>query len=479
MAIKIPSKNIYEMNNPKIRDNVIDNVSVEQTIVKPNNEYEVTVYNEKFYNIELTNKETTNDYFDNSKYDSGGSGQTAQLLYSVSYVAYNNQKLSEFLIKIPLVQNNNYIQRLYNGKDGDGENGIKYTIYGNIEKGSCIGRWNLSSKGEIVYKTPTSFEENVILSFPKELEQSENTYSPTITSSAQVKINDLSQLNNDYSVVVENEKEYYNLKVSILCGLRTIAISGATSWIGASGQQKPTSVDVSGEYMQYNPKNIEITIYGDTIGIDLTDGSITCGSGNKPHYLSGNELLQDSAKTIIKKSVQVTIGGELSSYSGTSFIEMFSDYKFNVGDEIEYNNEIAEISEVSDDYYEIKAKTNGEFYNKQGKKISIKKQIETLLVKELANSVLRQYSNGKETATLLCDIADYYNENGEKVIDIKTNNMSFRLHDEVIPYVFGANGQDQPMSKNADGSPKIFEVVGTNIIYDGAVWQELTLLEKH
>ena len=27
MAIKIPSKNIYEIDNPKIRDNVIDNVS--------------------------------------------------------------------------------------------------------------------------------------------------------------------------------------------------------------------------------------------------------------------------------------------------------------------------------------------------------------------------------------------------------------------------------------------------------------------
>jgi hypothetical protein len=57
--------------------------------------------------------------------------------------------------------------------------------------------------------------------------------------------------------------------------------------------------------------------------------------------------------------------------------------------------------------------------------------------------------------------------------------MSFRLHDDVIPYVFGANGQDKPMSKYQDGSPKVFEVVGSNIIYDGAVWQELTLIEKN
>ena len=56
--------------------------------------------------------------------------------------------------------------------------------------------------------------------------------------------------------------------------------------------------------------------------------------------------------------------------------------------------------------------------------------------------------------------------------------MKFDLHDEVIPYVKGANGQDQPMSKHQDGTAKVFEVIGSNIIYDGAMWQELTLLEK-
>ena len=44
MAIKIPSKNIYEINNPKIRDNVIDNVSVEQTVVKQYDEYNTPIY---------------------------------------------------------------------------------------------------------------------------------------------------------------------------------------------------------------------------------------------------------------------------------------------------------------------------------------------------------------------------------------------------------------------------------------------------
>jgi hypothetical protein len=43
--------------------------------------------------------------------------------------------------------------------------------------------------------------------------------------------------------------------------------------------------------------------------------------------------------------------------------------------------------------------------------------------------------------------------------------------------VYGANGQDRPMSLYQNGSPKVFKVLGTNIFYDGAVWQELSLQE--
>ena len=178
--------------------------------------------------------------------------------------------------------------------------------------------------------------------------------------------------------------------------------------------------------------------------------------------------------------------------------------------------------------------------------------------------MLNQYANGKETATLLCSISDYYTDDnipiiisnnvymiGESDFDYHVENLEIgeneggimqynhlaiiRLHkpattnilfmvgyiyieisigsientysyiddnsntpeflenieiisqvpkmvfekgDDVIPYIYGADGKDRPMSKNKDGSAKVFEVVGSNIIYDGAVWQELTLLEK-
>jgi hypothetical protein len=95
----------------------------------------------------------------------------------------------------------------------------------------------------------------------------------------------------------------------------------------------------------------------------------------------------------------------------------------------------------------------------------------------ISRNVIDKYKNGKETATLRCSISDYYDENGEKVIDIKGERKSFHIQDKVIPMVYGADGKDQPMSKIGVSEPKVFEVVGSKIFYDGAVWQTITIQE--
>ena len=55
--------------------------------------------------------------------------------------------------------------------------------------------------------------------------------------------------------------------------------------------------------------------------------------------------------------------------------------------------------------------------------------------------------------------------------------MTFQLYDEVIPMVCGADGQERPMSKNKDGTPKIFKVLGVELSYKGVVRQKLSLQE--
>ena len=96
-------------------------------------------------------------------------------------------------------------------------------------------------------------------------------------------------------------------------------------------------------------------------------------------------------------------------------------------------------------------------------------QDSTLYEKEIASeniarNIIYNYKNGKETAVIRCSVPE----------DLSV----FEIGDEVIPMVYGADGVDRPMSRYKDGTQKVFNVVGTKFIYDGAVWQELTLQEK-
>ncbi len=103
----------------------------------------------------------------------------------------------------------------------------------------------------------------------------------------------------------------------------------------------------------------------------------------------------------------------------------------------------------------------------------------TKISEHLANNIIYSYKNGKETAVIRCSINDYYNEDNSiaKSITDTTKDMTFRMYDNVIPMIPSPNG-DVPMSKHKDGTNKIFKVLGTKLINNGAVWQELTLQER-
>lgn len=104
-------------------------------------------------------------------------------------------------------------------------------------------------------------------------------------------------------------------------------------------------------------------------------------------------------------------------------------------------------------------------------------EIETIPLKTfLSDNIIKQYKDGKELLTILCDIDDYYDENGNKVINkLNSENMpmTFNLHDIVIPYI----NKDTPFSTYANGKAKAFEVITLNFQYSGVVRQKLTLLE--
>lgn len=98
----------------------------------------------------------------------------------------------------------------------------------------------------------------------------------------------------------------------------------------------------------------------------------------------------------------------------------------------------------------------------------------------LIQQVFSRYEKGKETATLLCSVGKYYDLSGNLVVDAESEDSTIppllKKYDIVVPYVMGAQGE-KPLSENADGTPKKFQIIGVGIKYGGVVKQEITIQE--
>lgn len=413
MAIIIPSKNIYDIDNPKVRDNVINNVSVEQNVIKPENEYDTQVAD----TIEETKGIQPSSWQEDADFSSGET--TSYTLYSVGVAVGLRPSYKDGIsLTIPKNDKTSFISSLFMGKDKDGNDNIKYTVEYQKYEGECfiLCDTNASNDTATIKQKTLNYPEAYRQSngtLPTSIERKETANISTFPPTAYKKI-ELDYITNlgENDILVEETEDYWRFEnIKVLCAIETF--EAGFKWVQTSPHEiSPPSgeLEFKGTCVKYVPLSVQITFYGDTIGISLNDGSITYGSGNKPYSLSGNELLQDSGKV----------------------------------------------------------KTIDESGN----------EVEKPITEHLATNILKQYERGKETATLLCSISDYYDyETNEKVIDTASDKMSFRLHDKVVPMVFGANGQDRPMSLRLDGSPKVFEVVGSKIFYDGAVWQQIILQE--
>jgi hypothetical protein len=424
MPILIPSKNIYRKQNQKVRDNVIERIEVSAQEVLTDNEYGVSVYNKRF---ELTSdskiEEITENYDSYTHSVSSSAGGYTASAYATAFAAYTAQKVFGTKILVNVLSDNHWVKKLMVGEKTDEynnkENNIKHTLYGITKKGKCSSKSTLASEviDNIIYDVPTEESEGVShIELPKEISWEEvfknSGFVSTPHATIEVALKDLGNLSAvSYEKILIDGKEFYSLDIKVLCDLRTIGMGRhGTSNTTETGSLTGFSTDYEGEYIDYISTALEITINGDTIGIDLTDKTVYINgeTAKKVHSVSGNELMQTTNYFIDKDGV-----------------------KHNA---IEYA-----------------------FSNVQAK-----------------------YKDGKETATIRCDISDYYDyDTKKKVICIKnsTGKMSFKEYDQVIPMVFGADGKDKPMSLYSDGSPKIFQVLGTKICYDGAVWQELSLQE--
>lgn len=449
MAILIPSKNIYYKQNPKVRDNVIERIEVGAVEVVPANEYETTVYN-KDLTIENVEKleNTINSYKDAVATNQGGSTirnvrGACGLKYILHYVTIPE-------IYIPKVQRNKFISKIYKDKDENGNPQIKIGL--RIRQSTFTGdssyqpstntfdfSKSLSKKEEqtlyglqdLEYKNDVSSSvSSLSISNPYSI----NSYHSIIEENNQLKINSYLYVNsnnnwspstitvdnsitanlqeNDITVeeVTRDGIDCYKLSsVKVLIGVDTIFMSclveSSSDFSNVGGYYRSVGTRILQEC-----EELSITVYGNTIGIDLVDKTVYINgeTAKKVHSVDGNELMQTS------------------------------------------------------NYYRIDM------------------NYVTGAIRKFFGETRDIYEKGKETATIRCSIGDYYDyDSKEKVISVdnSTGKMSFKMYDQVIPMVYGADRQDRPMSTYQDGSPKVFQVLGSNIYYDGAVWQELSLQE--
>lgn len=294
----------------------------------------------------------------------------------------------------------------------------------------------------------------------------------------------------------------------------------------ASGKQIYEG-DYNGEFFYYVPETIRFSLNGDGYIINLQETDLFVGDNNSNVYAiqETNELMQMSPK------LQENIRQVYNQYKDTG--KEVATIKCSIVDYLDEQGNIAvsphyiisnlynlisviEVDDNIDDYYSpiyfrwlgteqgyfsldadgiitesIQVADNIfaiEFTKGQDNEITFQVWVEGYGSEELGKIVFDtsnlkygttytlsfKYGVSANSGIFECYIQDIMLNIGE--YNYKPP-MTIPMHSEVIPYVFKANGEDAPMSTYQDGSPKVFQVVGNRITYDGAVWQELTLQE--
>lgn len=495
-VIKIPSKHIYSINNQKVLDNIVDKIEVAEYEVFMDNHYEEAVYNE-----EIKYNET--DFFENShgvdnanevmavdRVTSGAIGFFASFIYAENQIYLNKT------IDIPMLQDKtHFLRKLLLGADENGNSDIKYTCSGKVISGTTNATSNtvvfVTNLSEVDWHYTTIKMATEYNELEKEQQDYtvENEYENEMVKDGVTVVSKIvTGKNNPFGDVKAEEilkdgKPYLRINLeNILCGLRIVIGGGRGLATKNETQANMYSGTVSDStYKEYVPEYVTITFYGNTIGIDLKEETVSINeNGKNVISFTGNELMQSTNSPSIEDTYSKVIdeykdGKELSTIR--CGIEDYYSYKEEivaiqiVSSNNLLNNPLVTITAdagLSIGDILVLGEEAGRYRGRQLEVVSIDWN-KTYTCKPSVNIVGDFPIDTSATLSI------------RKVISkTRENNlpMTIQMGDIVIPYKFGANGKDKPMSLKKDGTEKEFEVVGKNIIYDGAIWQELTIQEK-
>lgn len=462
MSIIIPSKHIYAKDNQKVIDNLIDRIEVHakepQIIADTQN-----VYNGKV-NIDegVYNGYKKIDFQPRVGLEEMGGGFIEVAAVKVDPI-YRKKTIT-----VPKNLDNGKVIRLLTGKDKDDNTNIKYTIRGIIKTGIAHGSVTYiggdTRFSDVSIQEPTSVvTKETIYSLPQKGTKIDYTYTPPSPSLNDPITASITFSDESTDRIISETANNIELELDIFSELYINKLRGKKDF---SGSITGTNVPLEGEYEAYIPTQIEFSIYGDTISLDLKDKVVKIGSGNEVYSYSGNELIQ------------------------TTNILPLEDVYGDIIKDWENGKENATIRCGIENYYlperdikvEVLSQPNAQQVIistdeilKIGEKLKLYGQIVTVKNRSSDNTYLCLTSNnlpipiGNTTASIK-----------EQAISKKRENnlpMTFHIGDIVIPYAYGVDGKDKPLSLYKNGQPKEFEVLGKRMIYDGAIWQELTIQE--
>lgn len=473
MAIIIPSKYIYDIDDNKVIDNEVDNLEVGAVNAQETQDYNVVVFNNNYpaSQEKETNVENNNLAYLIGEYDKSAIG-------SFCYVEYNNHKYINVRVLIERTANNQKIESLSLGDNARGNHNIKTTITGRTRKGTVTSsgweadisydgnKYNITSltKHPFVYSNaewgdPQVYEIVSPLSHSRYFDIVIGQF--TVEAREEAIVGNLSTATATEKTL--NGKEYYELNLRILTSVRTVEFDSYNTTVNNPTKITiPVSTDValgSTSYTEYQAENIEINIYGNVIKLDIQDETLKIGNGQHIYSFQGNELMQttntDSVNNIYQKVIdnwkegkevatlkcaiadygnaKITIVNSVVASGGYSCL-FYSNYIFKPNDKIYYEEDIYIVQSWNE---ELKS-----------------------------GYLFIPFEHSSDIPY-----------NTEIIVGVNTNKSLFTWGDIVEPYVYGVHGKDKPMATYKDGTPKQFKVTGVHIISDGGIYQDIDIQE--
>lgn len=522
MAIIIPSSKTYNRQNPKVRDNIIERIEVSAVKAKNARHYNERIYGETATTENLWGRGSALQDNILGFYTQGFTSYINNIpqgiwIAGVGGGVYPIYKTMSFAI--PKSQSNKLIEKIFFGQT-DGKNEIKSTItydysyygaFAKISYDSSKGEYYLSYLNGYTPQKGAERKSSDLLEMATNIGSSMDMGTDgTKYLSVNIPIIDNTNIATA-KVDYDAENDTYNLSLVVLCGLSEfkVVFGEEGSFESLTDGEKP-SVELfrprffslstpptelsntsgygqisKGYIIDYKPLSVEISLYGDTIKLDVTDEILYINgkTAKKVHSIDGNELMQtDNYKNeqkILSENIDYWVG-KSSTSSQTYFytsVHLYNEYPLDTY--VEYTTPSGTTGVAVIKAFE---NTHSPAIESTGAYVTINRVYRPLVstTYEYFKQTQQDYAKGKETATIRCSIGDYFDyDSGEKLISIdnSTGKMSFNIGDEVVPMVFGADGNDTPMSLTSSGLPKKFSVLGSKIYYDGAVWQEISLQE--